>query len=66
MSEAINFFVLGLFFGILITCGYFIFKDRKCKCNLNKMNIFGKKIESEKNNYQNWDGSSDNNDVFTL
>ena len=30
------------------------------------MNIFGKNIESEKNSYKNWDGSGDNNQVFTL
>tara|TARA_B110000008_G_C16971074_1_gene563903 strand:- start:3690 stop:3899 length:210 start_codon:yes stop_codon:yes gene_type:complete len=68
--KEVNFFILGLFVGILTTCGYFIFKDRKCcKYNFNKLNIFGKKLEIEKNNYKNWDGSNDGTDeekFFTL
>jgi len=62
MSD-VNIIIVTIFFLLLIGSGYYIFKNKKCDCK--KLNIFGKKMESETTNYQNWDGSADN-EVFVL
>ena len=52
----VEWLILGLFLGALLTFAYYNFKDVKCIC-LKNLNIFGKKeMQSETVNYQNWDG----------
>jgi hypothetical protein len=60
----IDWFIVGLFLGLLLAVAYYNFKDIICNnfkditCNnLKKLNIFGKKeMQNDAINYQNWDG----------
>lgn len=58
--EVVDIIVVILFVLLLLIAAYFIFKNKSCDYKkINNLNIFGKKTEPERDNYQNWDGNND-------
>jgi len=52
--------IVIIFILLLLSSAYCIFKNKYCDYKkIKNLNIFGKKMEPERDNYQNWDGNND-------